>query len=465
MKRKIFAFACLYLMVSGHAQFSEVDSLKLLLASTKEDTTRVMVLSRLSFYDQSFERGLLVAEEGLDLAKKIGFKRGEAQCLHQIGNQFQSVSIFNLSLYYYVEALKIWDNINDQNGASRSLSGIGTVYKALQDYPLSLDYFSRAIRTYEKNKDDYLMALGYSNIGNVYLATNRFDTALYYFQRSYEHFNSAPEKYQLISALNGLGHVQRNMGNSELAISFYRLGIANGLAYNDSSHINDSYLGIAKVYQIEGKTDSVITYAMKSLALSRAAKQQDMVIEASRFLSDLYENKDAKKALYYLRVSMDAKDSVFGSQRILKIQELTYTEKERQRKIAENKLKEARSRKHNLQYIGIAIGIITFIILFFALSRSIVVGTRFVEFLTILGLLAVFEFINLFVHPYLATMTNDSLVLMLLILIAIGALLVPLHHRLEKWITRIMVEKNKKIRLAAANKTIEKLGPTSSKSD
>ena len=43
-----------------------------------------------------------------------------------------------------------------------------------------------------------------------------------------------------------------------------------------------------------------------------------MVIEASRFLSDLYESKDAKEALYYLRVSMDAKDSVFSSEQDLK---------------------------------------------------------------------------------------------------------------------------------------------------
>ncbi len=33
--------------------------------------------------------------------------------------------------------------------------------------------------------------------------------------------------------------------------------------------------------------------------------------------------------------------------------------------------------------------------------------------------------------------------LLLIILIAIGALLIPLHHKLEKWITKIMVEKNK----------------------
>jgi len=78
-------------------------------------------------------------------------------------------------------------------------------------------------------------------------------------------------------------------------------------------------------------------------------------------------------------------------------------------------------------------------------------------------LLAVFEFINLFIHPYLSRATNDSPVLMLLVLIAIGALLIPLHHKLEKWITNVMTEKNKKIRLAAARKTIAKLEPASAK--
>ena len=68
-----------------------------------------------------------------------------------------------------------------------------------------------------------------------------------------------------------------------------------------------------------------------------------------------------------------------------------------------------------------------------------------------------FEFINLFIHPYLAHATNDSPVLMLAVLITIGGLLIPLHHKLEKWITKIMVEKNKKIRLEAAKRTIQNL--------
>jgi hypothetical protein len=46
---------------------------------------------------------------------------------------------------------------------------------------------------------------------------------------------------------------------------------------------------------------------------------------------------------------------------------------------------------------------------------------------------------------------------MLLALVCIAALLVPLHHRMQKWTTTKLVEKNKAIRLANAKKTIAKL--------
>ena len=42
-------------------------------------------------------------------------------------------------------------------------------------------------------------------------------------------------------------------------------------------------------------------------------------------------------------------------------------------------------------------------------------------------------------------------------LVCISAMLVPLHHKIEHWATAKLVEKNNKIRLAAAKKTIEQL--------
>jgi low affinity Fe/Cu permease len=75
----------------------------------------------------------------------------------------------------------------------------------------------------------------------------------------------------------------------------------------------------------------------------------------------------------------------------------------------------------------------------------------------VVALLFIFEFINLLIHPFIGRLTHHSPLWMLLIMVGIAALLVPLHHKVEKRMTHQLVEKNKRIRLAAAKKTIAQL--------
>lgn len=86
---------------------------------------------------------------------------------------------------------------------------------------------------------------------------------------------------------------------------------------------------------------------------------------------------------------------------------------------------------------------------------SFINNTKLISFFGVIALLLVFEFFNLLLHPFLEKITHHSPILMLLALVCIAALLVPLHHKLEKWITEKLVQKNKATRMANAIKTIE----------
>jgi amino acid transporter len=93
------------------------------------------------------------------------------------------------------------------------------------------------------------------------------------------------------------------------------------------------------------------------------------------------------------------------------------------------------------------LGIVTFISFFFGLlfvfsKRH--VNPKIIKFLGLLGLLLLFEFISLFLHPYIATLTHHTPVYMLLILVAIASLLVPMHHRLQRWVREQLAQKNRK---------------------
>jgi NADH:ubiquinone oxidoreductase subunit 6 (subunit J) len=136
---------------------------------------------------------------------------------------------------------------------------------------------------------------------------------------------------------------------------------------------------------------------------------------------------------------------------------MTFENEVRQQELTQEKVKLEEQRKQNIQYALIALGIIVLLTLYLSLSRSFITNTKLITFFGVVALLIVFEFLNLLLHPFLERVTNHSPVLMLLALVCIAALLVPLHHRVEKWATTKLVEKNKQIRLAAAKRTIEEL--------
>ena len=204
--------------------------------------------------------------------------------------------------------------------------------------------------------------------------------------------------------------------------------------------------------------DSSILYASRSLFCAQKVNALGNVIRAGKLLIKLDTSEGDKKTLQYFKIIQVASDSLNSLQQMTEIQNMSFNETVRQNQIAEKEKREAEERKQNIQYAAIFLGIIIFIILFLLLSRTIIVRERLISFLVILNLLVVFEFINLLIHPWLASFTHESPVWMLLALVIIASLLIPLHHRLEHWIKEKMVEKNKSIRLANAKKTIQQLG-------
>jgi tetratricopeptide (TPR) repeat protein len=455
--RKIFPFLIYALSVfTISAQSPQADSLNEILADSKEDTVKVMALAMLSFYDQSFQRSLDFAKKGLALAKKIKYEKGEAECTVKIGASYWFISNYPMALHYYLEALKISERIHYIDGQAVAYYSMGVIYKEQGDYKNAL-YYLRKTESLTPADNYYRLACLTADFGDIYAQLNRQDSALKFYSRSYEYYASSTDKYQLNNTLNGLGGVQLKMGNRELALGYYREAIRNGLANMDTLGLSHSYLKIANLYYQAGQLDSSISYAGKSLVCAQKTNALQNVISSGKLLSKLFQNKNDRDALRYLQIAQKANDSLFSRERTMQIQNMSFNEAEREREKAEIEEHANKERKQNIQYALISLGIVSFIVVFFLLSRSIIVTEKWISFFGILGLLIVFEFLNLLIHPFLERATHHNPILMLLALVAIASFLIPLHHRIEKWVKVKMTEKNKKIRLANAMKTIEEL--------
>ena len=453
MKKIFFLTIIIFfsLLIQAQPNPNDIDSLRLVLAKTNADTTRVELLRATGYK----ERNLGVLNQALMLAKKIKYINGEANCYNGIGNYFFGNSNYPKAMEYYLEGLKISEANNYAVGIAKTTGNIGAVYLTQGNYRQALNNFLAAIAITKSTKNIRSRGIQSYDAAKAYLYLGKTDSALTFGTQSYQLAVASNDSNALTNSLKTLGEIHQRLNNLKLAFEYYRMAIPFSHGYLFA--LPEIYVSMAELFRQTNELDSCILYAERGLQSAQEYNNGDIIFKSASLLSTLYEKKDVNKSFNYYKIAVAGKDSMFSAEKIKQIQNLSYNEMFRQQERESDKLKAREERNHNLQYAAIAIGLITFIILFFALSRSIVVKERFIEFFGVLGLLAVFEFINLFIHPYLAGVTNHSPILMLLILIAIGALLVPLHHKLEKWITKIMIAKNKNIRLASAKKTIAKL--------
>jgi tetratricopeptide (TPR) repeat protein len=438
------------------SQNRDVDSLRQLLASATHDTTRVYLYTRLGLYAQTFESGLEYANKAMTLAQKIGYRKGIAMALNGMGNEYSQRN-YSRALDYYFKALQIREETGDLLGQSATNGNIGLVYQALGDYPKALSYFKLAIHLAAPLNVPYNNALTNGNMGDIYMKLQKPDSALFYYSRAFEHFQTSPSKYQMAASLNGLGNVQNKLKNREVSIGYYRMALANGRDYNDTAAMAETCLGLATVFRDNLLNDSAIFYARQSLLFAQQEQLHVVVVDAAKLLADLYHDKNETEAYRFLRIAMISKDTAFSKDKQVQIESMSFAEQERQNENERRSAAAAAMRQDNLQYAGIALVLVCFIIGFFVFSHSIIANQKLIRFLGIIALLIVFEFLNLLLHPWLMAITGHSPVLMLLVMVCIAALLIPLHHRLEHWITHRLVEKNKKIRLTAAKKTIAAL--------
>ncbi len=373
---------------------------------------------------------------------------------------FQNKGDNTAALEYYFKALPFAEKFNDRRRISSLYFDIGGVYYSLKN----IDEFFKFTKKGGENlpdksspKYDYMLVQYQRNMGIAYMEKNQFDSALYYAQAAVQ----TGERLQLstfkLQALHLLGTVNAKMNENELADVYFNKALALSDSIKSEFKV-DLFQGYIPFLIKNNRMNEAKVQTEKLWTMSGKTQNLNFKLVAAGYKKELSDKlNQTDSAWYYSKVESEIRELVFNQNNQNTIQALAFKE---QLRIIEDKAKkseEAQQRKQNIQYSLIALGIITFIILFLAQSRRHITNTKLIQFLGVVALLVVFEFLNLLLHPFLERITNHSPLLMLLALVCIAALLVPLHHKLEKWATHKLVEKNKQVRLAVAKKTIEEL--------
>ncbi len=461
MKKKFFSFFLSFLFIQAFSQLPEIDSLNKLIINSKADTTTINQIIQISVLYSSYDidSALLYADKSMVMSRKLNYAAGEAKSMYCQGMAISYSGNDARALELYLSALKIFENEKQYDWMVKCQIEISGVYSDLNDYRDALDYSQRAYKLSKSiHANDLLFEAAYNN-GYSYVKLKKPDSALVYFQEGYQLANNSKKdtKRMLGQAFGGLGLVNNKLGNADIALPYLYKGIRNSSAAFDLYNLMFNYDFIAHVYAEENKNDSAIEYYNKALVIADKLNYEKEKLEIYKPLAMLYEKSDPAKSIEYFKLERALRDSMDDAGMQWDIQNLTYYESLRQKDLQEQAALEAQQRKDDMEYAAIALAFVLFLITFLLLSRSIIVHERAIEFLGIIVLLIFFEFINLMLHPFLEKITNHSPVLMLGGLMLVAAIIIPFHHKLEKYIKSKVIEKNKRLRLIAAKKTIARM--------
>jgi tetratricopeptide (TPR) repeat protein len=457
MKKLITLFCFIANMQTAFAQ--DIDSLILKYSEAKNDSSRYETVQE--FYESFSEADpilfLNAAEKFLTHSQRNKDKVGEAFATSMIGYCYRGLGNTTKSLEFAIKGFEKGTETGNEMVLAYNKLQLGHCYKDIKDYEQSIKHYLAAVEIGETLKYEKTKSVAYQNLGEVYLAKNELDSALMYEQKDFEICKRIGFYDFFGYTLLTLGAIHGKMGDNALAVSYFDMAIQEGLKRNFAKQLNWAYTAKAEYFKSINQIDSSTVYAKKALAAVANTSFINYSLNAAKLLLDNYRGGNADSAFKYSEIYRVTNDSVFSAKAIQQTQLLTFENEMKQQELATQKLAEAEQRKQNIQYALLALGIITFVISFLLLSRKHITNTKLIQFLGVVALLLVFEFLNLLLHPFLERITHHSPVLMLLALVCIAALLVPLHHKLEKWATHKLVEKNKAIRLAAAKKTVEEL--------
>lgn len=464
MKSLFICIFCLALVISSLAQ-NKTDSLQAVLAATSNPIKRFDLYSKIGEeYFSSGNNNLDSASclKMLQIAQQLNNDSLLAISYNFIGNIFLlNTGDYSRALEFFFKGIPLAERANDKRRISSIYVDISIVYENLGNSAEQVNYIRKAEAALPgKNSSmyNYMVRQIQYNYSRYFLSVHKPDSAMHYTQALNEtNLRLRSFLYETYAQML-LAGIHEQFGDNELAeVHFKR---AN--ARSDSMQYSYVKFIIKPAYiNFLLKNNKIATArenAFQLLKTGTALNNYDFKQASAGFLRKISEQlRQTDSAYYYARMESAFRDSVFSREKLNKIQSLVFSEQVRITEEAAKKLQEEQQRKQNIQYALLAFCIITLVLLFLLLSRSFITNPKLIEFFGAVALLIVFEFLNLLLHPFLERITHHSPLLMLLALVCIAALLVPFHHRLQKWAIHKLVEKNKRMRLAAAKRTIEKL--------
>jgi tetratricopeptide (TPR) repeat protein len=356
-------------------------------------------------------------------------------CYINLSNFYSRIEDYDKAIDYYTLANEMLGHIKEKNTPYQraiDYNSIGNLFAQKKNYDIAISYFERSIALADTLKFSTLKIPGYISLLNQYLRIDQPQKALDYLNST----SGASLKRQL-SVFGFSGAIDQayaviytDLNQFDSATKYFNRALP--FIERSNNIIKVSFYGqLAHFYKKSGDAKKAIGYFLKVKEMSEANSQLENIRNAAKNLDSLYANEgNILFSRQYNTAYHLYKDSI---EKLSKEKELSQVEatdeQQRQERILKEK-EEAKKKRFSIQYMAITLAIaILFIGLvmmgIFKVSATTIRAIGFFAFLLF------FEFIFLIFKKNIYGITHGEPWKDLAFIIALAALLVPLHHWLE----------------------------------
>jgi signal transduction histidine kinase len=363
-----------------NAQGPAYDSLKEELASTKNDTLKYQILGRLTFkYLFNYpDSALPYIHQSISLAKQMESDNMLSATYHWYAWYFIEVGDYAQALLVEQEALKLGERSGRYVTVASTYDGLATIYQGAGDYARALIFLKKGLSLLESNaktpvKKNAEIEVGrtyvtlYNGLATNYTALGIYDSALASARICDELARTFLDPGGWAAASYLFGNIYLKMKEHHEAIRYYRQGIAQATRDNNNKDHMDNCTGLAKAYKITGEYDSSIYYAIKAIEISKSAHNSIAKLDALQLLAGVYQLKGKNDStVKYLNLMIAARESLFNSQKIAQIQNMSFTEEQRQQRILDDQAE----YRNKIRTYALAAGLLSALIILILLYRN-----------------------------------------------------------------------------------------------
>ena len=290
MGRYLFVNLLLMLSTISNAQVEKRDSLFKLLAASKKDTTRVMLLIQIadSYETNNQDSSLYYLEKSKQLSDKLKFKRGAFHYYEQSAIVSYTKGNYTLSMQQSLHALDAAKALKDSGLIINMLNNIGIVYQFLGQFDKQLDYSLQALSIAEKSNRQEKLAGMHHNVANAYYNLSQFRKSINYCLSSLKLYQKSRSKTYINRVYASLGQDYASLNLTDSALYYYKIAIAESSKANDKYAEAAIYGYMADAYAVRKNFKEMMRVSEKSLSLSRELQSNQML--ASSLYNIAYAN-------------------------------------------------------------------------------------------------------------------------------------------------------------------------------